>query len=102
MTKAEIITEIANQTGMDKGDVQATLEAFFAVVKNKMADGENIYIRGFGSFVNKRRARKIGRNISRNTAMVIEEHYVPSFKPSKVFVELIKDSEKVKLANKEL
>ncbi|UZR95567.1 HU family DNA-binding protein [Chondrinema litorale] len=99
MTKAEVIAEIANQTGMDKGDVTAAIEAFFKVVKNKMADGDNIYVRGFGSFVNKRRAAKIGRNISRNTAMEIKEHYVPSFKPSKTFVEKIKKSDKVKLAN---
>ncbi len=99
MTKAEVIAEIANQTGMDKGDVTATVEAFFKVVKNKMADGENIYVRGFGSFVNKKRAAKIGRNISKNTALEIKEHYVPSFKPSKSFVEKIKKSEKVKLAN---
>lgn len=99
MTKAEVITEIANQTGIDKGDVTTAVEAFFKVVKNKMAEGENIYVRGFGSFVNKKRASKIGRNISRNEAIVISEHYVPSFKPSKVFVEKIKGSEKVKLAN---
>ncbi len=99
MTKAEVITEIANQTGIDKGDVTTAVEAFFKVVKNKMAEGENIYVRGFGSFVNKRRASKIGRNISRNEAIVINEHYVPSFKPSKVFVEKIKSSEKVRLAN---
>ena len=99
MTKAEVIAEITNQTGMDKGDVTAAIEAFFKVVKNKMADGDNIYVRGFGSFVNKRRAAKIGRNISKNTAMEIKEHYVPSFKPSKTFVEKIKKSDKVKLAN---
>jgi len=99
VTKAEVITEISNQTGIDKGDVTATVEAFFKVVKNKMAEGENIYVRGFGSFVNKRRAPKVGRDISKNKAIMIEEHYVPSFKPSKTFVEKIKNSEKVKLAN---
>ena len=71
----------------------------FSVVKNSMADGENIYVRGFGSFVNKKRAKKIARNISKNTAIVIEEHFVPSFKPSKVFIEKIKKSDRVKLAN---
>lgn len=99
MTKAEVIAEIANKTGVDKSDVQTVVESFFTVVKDKMADGENIYVRGFGSFVNKRRAKKIGRNISKNKAIVIDEHYIPSFKPSKVFVELIKESDKVKLAN---
>lgn len=96
MTKAEVITQISDQTGIDKTDVQETVEAFLSVVKNSMAEGENIYIRGFGSFVNKKRARKIARNISKNTAIVIDEHFVPSFKPSKVFVEKIKDSNKVK------
>ena len=96
MTKADVISEIAEKTGIDKADVQATVEAFFAVVKDSMSHGENIYVRGFGSFVNKKRAKKIARNISKNTAIVIDEHFIPSFKPSKVFVEKIKNSEKVK------
>ena len=95
MTKADVINEIADKTGIDKADVQASVEAFFAVVKNSMASGENIYVRGFGSFVNKKRAKKIARNISKNTAIVIEEHYVPSFKPSKIFSEKIKNSKKL-------
>lgn len=96
MTKAEVISEISEKTGIDKADVAHTVEAFFTVVKNSMAKGENIYVRGFGSFVNKKRARKTARNISKNTAMVIDEHYVPSFKPAKVFVEKIKSSDKLK------
>lgn len=96
MTKAEVISEIADKTGIEKADVAHTVEAFFTVVKNSMAKGENIYVRGFGSFVNKKRAKKTARNISKNTAMVIDEHYVPSFKPAKVFVEKIKSSDKVK------
>ena len=95
MTKADVINEIADKTGIDRLDVQASVEAFFSVVKNSMADGENIYVRGFGSFINKKRAKKIARNISQNTAMVIEEHYIPSFKPSKVFIEKIKSSKKI-------
>ncbi len=95
MTKADVINEIADKTGIDRLDVQASVEAFVSVVKNSMADGENIYIRGFGSFVNKKRAKKIARNISKNTAIVIEEHFIPSFKPSKVFVEKIKASDKI-------
>ena len=63
MTKADVINEISEKTGIDKLDVQATVEAFFSVVKTSMADGENIYVRGFGSFVNKKRAKKIARNI---------------------------------------
>jgi len=95
LTKADVISEIADKTGIDKGDVTASIEAFFSVVKSSMAEGENIYVRGFGSFVNKKRAKKIARNISKNTAIVIDAHYVPSFKPSKVFVEKIKTSSKV-------
>ena len=96
MTKADVINEIAEKTGIDKADVQTSVEAFFTVVKSSMAEGSNIYVRGFGSFVNKKRAKKIARNISKNTAIVIEEHYVPSFKPSKVFIEKVKSSNKLK------
>ncbi|MBV6645960.1 MAG: integration host factor subunit beta [Cyclobacteriaceae bacterium] len=96
MTKADVINEISDRTGIDRADVQATVEAFFSIVKNSMAEGENIYVRGFGSFVNKKRAKKIARNISKNTAMVIDEHFVPSFKPSKIFTEKIKTSPKLR------
>mgnify|MGYP001804844538 CR=1 FL=1 len=96
MTKAEVIAEIAEKTGIDKADVTTTIEAFFSVVKNSMAEGENIYVRGFGSFINKRRARKVARNISENTAIIIDAHFVPAFKPSKVFIEKIKNSSKIK------
>lgn len=99
MTKAEVISQIADKTGIDKADVTVTVEALFSVIKNSMAEGENIYVRGFGSFINKKRAKKIARNISKNTAIVIDEHYIPSFKPSKVFIEKIKNSDKVKTAN---
>jgi DNA-binding protein HU-beta len=100
VTKADVINEIAEKTGIDRSDVTTTVETLFAVVKDSMADGENIYVRGFGSFVNKKRAKKIARNISKNTAIVIDEHFVPSFKPSKVFIEQVKVSDKVKTANK--
>lgn len=96
MTKAEVIAQIAEKTGIDKSDVSTTVEAFFNVVKHSMAEGENIYVRGFGSFINKKRARKVARNISKNTAIIIDEHYIPSFKPAKIFVEKIKTSKKVK------
>ncbi|HVD96747.1 MAG TPA: HU family DNA-binding protein [Cytophagaceae bacterium] len=99
MTKAEVIATIAEKTGIDKSDVSTTVEAFFEVVKNSMAEGNNVYVRGFGSFVNKKRAKKVARNISKNTAIIIDEHFIPSFKPAKVFVEQIKTSEKVKVAN---
>jgi DNA-binding protein HU-beta len=96
VTKAEVITKISEKTGIQKDDVTQTVEAFFKVVKDSMAEGENIYVRGFGSFINKKRAKKIARNISKNTAIVIDEHFVPSFKPSKVFIEKIKGSKKIK------
>lgn len=95
MTKAEVISEVADKTGIDKADVQATVEAFFKVVKDSMADGNNIYVRGFGSFVNKKRAKKVARNISKNTSIIIDEHFIPSFKPSKTFIQKIKNSKKI-------
>ena len=96
MTKAEVISEIADKTGIEKTDVQATVEAFFKVVKDSMTNGNNIYVRGFGSFINKKRAKKVARNISKNTSIIIDEHFVPSFKPSKSFVNKIKNSKKIK------
>jgi len=96
VTKADVINQIADKTGIDKADVSATVEAFFSIIKSSMASGQNIYVRGFGSFINKKRKKKIARNISRNTAIVIDEHYIPSFKPAKVFINKIKNSEKVK------
>jgi DNA-binding protein HU-beta len=102
VTKSDIINQITEKTGIDKSDVTATVEAFFSVVKASMSNGHNIYVRGFGSFINKKRKKKIARNISRNTAIVIDEHYIPSFKPAKIFVSKIKNSDKVKqLAGKE-
>ena len=89
MTKADIVNEIAESTGVEKNVVQETVEAFMGSVKNSMEKGENVYLRGFGSFINKKRAKKIARNISKNTAIIIDEHYIPSFKPSKVFIEKI-------------
>jgi DNA-binding protein HU-beta len=100
VTKADLIQEVADRTGFDKNDMTIIIETFFKVVKDKMADGNNIYVRGFGSFINKRRAAKVGRNISQNAAIHIPEHYIPSFKPSKSFVDVIKKSDKVKEANK--
>ncbi|MDB5012052.1 MAG: hypothetical protein JWQ25_254 [Daejeonella sp.] len=97
MTKAEIIAEISNKTGIEKVDVQEAVEAFFKVVKDSMVNGENVYVRGFGSFVVKKRAKKTARNISKNTAIIIPEHYVPSFKPAKVFVEKVKKTNKKKI-----
>jgi DNA-binding protein HU-beta len=93
VTKADIVSKIAAKTGLDKGDVLATLEAFFKVVKNSLSDGDNLYIRGFGSFILKKRAQKTARIISRNEPIIIREHYIPAFKPSKSFIAKIKDSD---------
>jgi DNA-binding protein HU-beta len=98
VTKAEVISEIADKTGIEKTDVAATVEAFFKVVKDSMSNGNNIYVRGFGSFVNKKRAKKVARNISKNTAIIIDEHFIPSFKPSKTFIAKIKNSKKLNVA----
>ena len=92
MTKAEVIAEIVSKTGIDKADVSASLEAFFTVVKNNLSKGENVYVRGFGSFIVKHRKEKIGRIISQNKSVVIPAHNVPSFKPAKVFVEKVKNN----------
>lgn len=96
MTKAEVIAEIAEKTGIEKADVSATVEKFFEVVRDNMSKGNNIYVRGFGSFINKKRAKKVARNISKNTAIIIDEHYVPAFKPSKEFIKLVKESDSLK------
>lgn len=92
MTKAEVITEIANKTGVDKGDVSTTIEAFFKVVKGALIENENVYFRNFGSFVVKRRAQKVARIISKNKSMVIPEHNIPAFKPAKTFVTKVKEA----------
>jgi DNA-binding protein HU-beta len=90
MRKADLVTAISEKTGIAKVDVLVTLESFFKEVKDTLTDGENVYIRGFGSFVVKKRAKKIGRHIKKNVAIEIPEHFIPSFKPAKVFVEQVK------------
>ena len=92
MRKVDIINQISEKTGIPKVDVLVTLEAFFKEVKENLSKGENIYVRGFGSFITKRRAAKIGRNIKKNIAVEIPEHYIPAFKPAKEFVQEIKQS----------
>jgi len=91
MRKAELVTAISEKTGVPKVDVLVTLESFFTEVKETLADGENVYIRGFGSFIVKKRAEKIGRHIKKNKAIVIPEHYIPAFKPAKIFMDSVKD-----------
>ena len=90
MRKADLVTAISEKTGIAKVDVLVTLESFFKEVKDTLTEGENVYIRGFGSFVVKKRAKKIGRLIKKNVAIEIPEHYIPSFKPAKIFVEQVK------------
>ena len=92
MRKADLVARIADKTGIAKVDVLVTLEALFKEVKESLAEGENVYVRGFGSFVVKKRAKKIGRHIKKNEAIEIPEHYIPSFKPAKIFVEQVKDN----------
>jgi DNA-binding protein HU-beta len=92
MRKADLVASISEKTGVPKVDVLVTLEMFFKEVKNSLADGENVYIRGFGSFVIKKRAKKIGRHIKKNEAIEIPEHFIPSFKPAKIFVEQVKEN----------
>ncbi|MCB9234363.1 MAG: integration host factor subunit beta [Bacteroidia bacterium] len=92
MTKAQIIQEIASKTGIDKSDVASVVEAFFRVVKNSLADGENVYFRGFGSFIVKKRAKKVARIISKNKSITIPAHFIPSFKPAKTFVDRVKNN----------
>ena len=90
MTKADIVSEIAKSTGIDKATVLETIEKFMETVKDSLAEGENVYLRGFGSFIVKTRSQKTARNISKNTAIIIPEHKIPAFKPAKVFMEQIK------------
>jgi len=96
MTKAEIVAEIANKTGIEKVAVQATVEAFMDTIKHSMSTGQNVYLRGFGSFIIKKRAEKTGRNISKNTTLLIPAHNIPAFKPAKTFVNKVKSHVKVK------
>lgn len=96
MTKADIVAEIAEKSGIDKIDVQATVEAFMQQVKTSLESGENVYLRGFGSFVVKERAEKTGRNISKNTTIIIPAHNIPSFKPARVFIEGVKAKVNIK------
>lgn len=86
MTKAEIVSEISNKSGIEKVAVQTVVESFMESVKMSLSAGENVYLRGFGSFIVKERAEKTGRNISKNTTIVIPAHRIPAFKPAKTFV----------------
>ena len=90
MTKAQLVAKISDKLGIEKGSVQATVETFMTEVKDSLESGDNVYLRGFGSFIVKTRAEKTGRNISKNTTIKIPAHNIPAFKPAKVFVEAVK------------
>ncbi len=98
MTKADVINQIAEKTGVERIDVQQVVESFFEVIKDNMAQGDNVYVRGFGSFVVKKRAQKVARKVikkgQKGEPMVIPAHYVPTFKASKMFISQVKGSVK--------
>lgn len=96
MTKAELVNTISNKLGTEKNETQKVIEAFMQEIRTSMYNGENVYLRGFGSFIIKTRAAKTGRNISKNTAIEIPAHNIPAFKPAKTFVEKVKTKVSVK------
>ena len=94
MTKADIVNEISKSTGIDKSSVLTTVEKFMKIVKDSLANNEDVFLRGFGSFIVKTRSQKTARNISKGTTIIIPEHNIPAFKPAKVFMEQVKQNEK--------
>lgn len=96
MTKAEIVAGISEETGLERSEALRAVEAFMLSIKRSLSEGQNVYLRGFGSFVVKRRAQKTGRNISKKTTVIIPAHNIPSFKPAKVFVDGVKTNVSVK------
>ncbi len=94
MRKADLVSIISEKTGVPKVDVLVTLEMFFKEVKGSLVSGENVFVRGFGSFIIKKRAKKIGRHIKNNTSIEIPEHFIPAFKPAKIFVDEVKKNVK--------
>ncbi len=89
MTKAEIVNEISRSTGVDRASVLTVVESFMEIVKDSLANGDNVYLRGFGSFIIKTRAEKIARNITKNESVVVPEHKIPAFKPSNAFRDML-------------
>ncbi len=96
MTKAEIVSNVSQKLGIEKADIQTTVESFMKEVITSLENGKNVYLRGFGSFVVKTRAEKTGRNISKNTTIKIPAHNIPAFKPAKTFLEGVKSKVQVK------
>ena len=96
MTKANIVSIIAERKGIEKQDVLETIQTFMEVVKSSLEKGENVYLRGFGSFIIKQRAQKKARNISKNITITVPAHNIPAFKPAKIFMEGVKNNAPVK------
>ena len=96
MTKADIVNAISENTGIEKMVVQKTVEAFMDSVKGSLIKGEDVFLRGFGSFVVKTRAEKTARDMAKNTTITIPAHNIPAFKPAKSFVSEVKENNKVK------
>lgn len=94
MRKADLVNNIQNKTGVDRVDVLVTIEALFSEIKDSLSSGENVYVRGFGSFVIKERAKKMGRNIKENKSVEIPAHCIPTFKPAKEFMTSVRDNVK--------
>jgi DNA-binding protein HU-beta len=88
--KTDVVSQISKKTGLEKRDVKEVVEVFFSIVKDSLIHGDNVYFRGFGSFTLKKRAQKIGRNITKNTSIVVPAHFIPYFKPSKSFAIKVK------------
>jgi len=96
MTKADIVNEISKSTGIEKLVVQTIVESSMGTIRKSLSKGDNVYLRGFGSFIIKKRAKKVARNISKNTSIIIPEHNIPAFKPANVFFEEVKNKVKLK------
>jgi DNA-binding protein HU-beta len=94
MTKADIVSEISKSTGIEKLVVQTIVESSMGTIRKSLSKGENVYLRGFGSFIIKKRAKKVARNISKNTTIIIPAHNIPAFKPADVFLEQVKNKVK--------
>jgi DNA-binding protein HU-beta len=92
MTKADIVNEISTKTGVEKVKIKEIVESFMDIVKGSLENNENVYLRGFGSFIIKKRAEKTARNISKNTTIIIPAHNIPAFKPSKTFMHQVKEN----------
>ena len=94
MTKAEVVSKISSKTGVEKVTTLAVVESFMSEIMNAVSENEAVFLRGFGTFKAKKRAKKTGRNIKKNTTIIIPEHHIPSFKPAKIFVQDVKNKVK--------